>query len=229
MASDLVADLRAPGARARPPRHEGARTHRHLRPARRSSASRSGRRPADRSSSRRTGSTAWPSTTRPAPGQGAAVAVARLDGTQQLTTYLGPPPRVVRREQPTAVPPDDRPPARRQPLARRPNPRPARRPEAPRPEPDRPRRSAEGARRRPPDRRREAGRPRLPPGRVPLRRHRRPARVHGRRRLLARLRQRRLDGPLRRQLVRRGRHRRVLEGTAACRAASSTGTTTGTS
>jgi hypothetical protein len=37
----------------------------------------------------------------PGAGQGAAVAVARLKGTQQLTTYLGPKQLVVRRERPT--------------------------------------------------------------------------------------------------------------------------------
>jgi Na+-translocating ferredoxin:NAD+ oxidoreductase RnfD subunit len=34
-------------------------------------------------------------------GQGAAVAVAKLEGTQQLTTYLGRPPHVLRRAEPT--------------------------------------------------------------------------------------------------------------------------------
>ena len=51
-----------------------------------------------------------------------------------------------------------------------------------------------------------AGRPRLPPGRVPLRHVERPAGDDGRRPLLARLQQRRLARPLRRQLVRRRRH-----------------------
>ena len=35
-------------------------------------------------------------------GQGGAIAVARMDGSQQLTTYVGLPPRIVRREQPTS-------------------------------------------------------------------------------------------------------------------------------
>ena len=51
-------------------------------------------------------------------------------------------------------------------------------------------------------RRREGGDP-LPPGRVPLRDVRGCAGHDGRRRLLARLQQRRLDGPVRRQLLRR--------------------------
>jgi Na+-transporting NADH:ubiquinone oxidoreductase subunit NqrB len=38
----------------------------------------------------------------PGAGQGAAVAVAKLAGTQQLTTYRDTPPMVVRRERPTA-------------------------------------------------------------------------------------------------------------------------------
>ena len=50
-----------------------------------------------------------------------------------------------------------------------------------------------------------AGRARLPPGRVPLRRLQRPGRDDGRGRLLARLRQRRLARPVRRQLVLRRR------------------------
>ena len=58
------------------------------------------------------------------------------------------------------------------------------------------------ARRHDVHRRREAGRARLPPGRVPLRRVERHDRDDGRRPLLARLRPRRLARPLRRELVR---------------------------
>ena len=56
--------------------------------------------------------------------------------------------------------------------------------------------------RRPAAGRRLAGRPRLSPGRLPLRRLERHGRHDGRRRLLARLRRRRLARPVRRQLVR---------------------------
>ena len=120
------------------------------------------------------------------------------------------------------LPRDARAPERRRPLAGRARPAPARRE---RPLTCRRPGSRRGLRRRPPHRCRAEGRPELPPGRVPLRSHRGPAGDDGRRRLLARLRRRRLDGPLRRQLLRRGRHRRLRHEPAAQRPLS--GTTTG--
>ena len=65
------------------------------------------------------------------------------------------------------------------------------------------------ARRRAAAQRGAAGRAELPPGLVPLRHVERRRRDDGRRPLLARLQQRRLAGPLRRQLVLRQRHREV--------------------
>ena len=120
------------------------------------------------------------------------------------------------------LPRDARAPERRRPLAGRARPAPGRRE---RPLACRRPGSRRGLRRRPPHRCRAEGRPGLPPGRLPLRSHRGPAGDDGRRRLLARLRRRRLDGPLRRQLLRRGRHRRLRREPATQRPLS--GTTTG--
>ena len=197
MAGDLVADL---GSRRRRSRGATRRRSRGPRPARLPELRRqvwapptADRRPAYRLDRLRVHFSLGH-------GQGAAVAVAKLDGTQQLTTYLGcrrgRPPRRSRR-----LPPDDRPAARpgRWLVARIHGPHAG--PALAGPSAARARRRAAGARRRAPDRRRAAGRARLPPGRLPLRRHRRPAGDDGRRALLARLRQRRLARPLRRQLA----------------------------
>ena len=155
-------------------------------------------------------------------GQGGAIAVATLDGTRQLTTYSAIRATVLHRAAPTVYHETLELQRRHRPLAGRARPAPGRRE---RPLACRRPGGRRGLRRRPPHRCRAEGRPGLPPGRLPLRSHRGPAGDDGRRRLLARLRRRRLDGPLRRQLLRRGRHRRLRREPAAQRPLS--GTTTG--
>ena len=161
----------------------------------------------------------------PGHGQGAAIAVASLEGSRQLTAYKDVPPTMVRRDPagPFRETLELQQHQGRWLVAHVRTGRPIALIAAPKESAEMRRAGGGGLRRRPADERRRAGGPRLPAGRLPLRRHSRRPRDDGRGPLLARLQQRRLARPLRREQLRRVRPRPRR----ACRGARSSATTTG--